>query len=182
MTEDKMVGSLTRWTWVWVNSGSWWWTGRPGMLQSRGVAESRTRLSDWTELNWTECEKVSVFLQSLKKWANIVLLAYHFDMSKAASIKMTLLKLKLLFTRWRVIWIPLLEHSVLLIIHKWWLIPRDIPDGLLVLSTGYNKYVWIFPSDKFSFLFFIFLQNFFFWGMEFASSISINLFPMILLY
>ena len=28
--------SLTQWTWVWVDSGSWWWTGRPGMLQSMG--------------------------------------------------------------------------------------------------------------------------------------------------
>ena len=36
-------------TWVWVNSGSWWWTGRPGMLQSTG-SQSQTQLSDWTEL------------------------------------------------------------------------------------------------------------------------------------
>ena len=34
------------WTWVWVASRSWWWTGRPGMLQSMG-----SQLSDWTELN-----------------------------------------------------------------------------------------------------------------------------------
>ena len=32
-------------------SGSWWWTGRPGVLQFMG-SQSRTRLSDWTELNW----------------------------------------------------------------------------------------------------------------------------------
>ena len=30
------MASLTRWTWVWVNSGSWWWTGRPGVLQFMG--------------------------------------------------------------------------------------------------------------------------------------------------
>ena len=30
---DDWMASLTRWTWVWVNSGSWWWTGRPGVLQ-----------------------------------------------------------------------------------------------------------------------------------------------------
>ena len=30
------MASPTQWTWVWVNSGSWWWTGRPGVLQSRG--------------------------------------------------------------------------------------------------------------------------------------------------
>ena len=42
--------SLTRWIWVWVNSGSWWWTGKPGMLQSMG---SQTVGHDWvTELNW----------------------------------------------------------------------------------------------------------------------------------
>ena len=41
----------TWWTWVWVGSGSWWWTGRPGVLQCMG-SQSRTRLSDWTELNW----------------------------------------------------------------------------------------------------------------------------------
>ena len=40
------------WTWVWVNSGSWWWTGRPGMLQFIGLQRVG---HDWaTELNWTE--------------------------------------------------------------------------------------------------------------------------------
>ena len=48
---DGWIASLTRWTWVWVNSGGWWWTGRPGMLQSIGVAKSQTWLSYWTELN-----------------------------------------------------------------------------------------------------------------------------------
>ena len=48
---DGWMASLTRWTWVWVNSGNWWWTGRPGMLWFMG-SQSRTRLSDWTELNW----------------------------------------------------------------------------------------------------------------------------------
>ena len=42
--------SLTWWTWDWASSGSWWWTGRPGVLQSMG--SQRVRL-DWaTELNW----------------------------------------------------------------------------------------------------------------------------------
>ena len=31
-----LMASLTQWTWVWINSGSWWWTGRPGMLRSTG--------------------------------------------------------------------------------------------------------------------------------------------------
>ena len=34
--DDGWMASPTRWTWVWVNSGSWWWTGRPSMLQSVG--------------------------------------------------------------------------------------------------------------------------------------------------
>ena len=46
---DVWMASLTRWTWVWASSGSWWWTGRPGVLQSMG-SQSRTRLSDWTAI------------------------------------------------------------------------------------------------------------------------------------
>ena len=41
--------AFSQWTWVWVNSGSWWWTGKPGMMQSMG-SQSRTWLIDWTEL------------------------------------------------------------------------------------------------------------------------------------
>ena len=44
------MASLTRWTWVWASSRSWWWTGKSGMLQSMG-SQSQTRLSNWTELN-----------------------------------------------------------------------------------------------------------------------------------
>ena len=48
---DGWMAPLTRWTWVWVNSRSWLWTGRPGMLQS--VGSQRVR-HDWaTELNST---------------------------------------------------------------------------------------------------------------------------------
>ena len=46
---DGWMASLTRWRWVWVNSGSWWWTGRPGMLWFMGP-QSLIQLSDWTEL------------------------------------------------------------------------------------------------------------------------------------
>ena len=45
------MAPLTGWTWVWVNSGSWWWTGRPGAMQSMG---SQRVGHDWaTEPNWT---------------------------------------------------------------------------------------------------------------------------------
>ena len=51
-TEDEMVRwhHPTQWTWVWASSGSWWWTGRPGGLQSMGSQKVR---HDWVaELNW----------------------------------------------------------------------------------------------------------------------------------
>ena len=48
---DGWMASLTRWTWVWVNSGSWWWTGRPGMLLS--MVLQRVGHNWATELNWT---------------------------------------------------------------------------------------------------------------------------------
>ena len=51
---DGWMASPTQWAWVWANSGSWWWTGRPGRAAIYGVTKSRTWLSDWTELNWTE--------------------------------------------------------------------------------------------------------------------------------
>ena len=48
---DGWMVSPTQWTWVWVNSGSWWWTGWPGVLQSMG--SQRVRHNWMTELNWT---------------------------------------------------------------------------------------------------------------------------------
>ena len=67
---DGWMASLTQWTWVWVDSGSWWWTGWPGVLQFMG---SQRVGHDWvTELNWTE-ECLGCFLLVLlfKIW-------YHF--------------------------------------------------------------------------------------------------------
>ena len=47
---DGWMASPTRWTCVWASSGSWWWTGKPGILQSMGLQRVR---HDWvTELNW----------------------------------------------------------------------------------------------------------------------------------
>ena len=49
---DGWMASPTQWAWVWVNSGSWWWTGRLGVLQFMGLQRVG---HDWaTELNWTE--------------------------------------------------------------------------------------------------------------------------------
>ena len=49
---DGWMASLSRWTWVSVNSGSWWWTGRPGVLRFMG---SQRVGHDWaTDLIWSE--------------------------------------------------------------------------------------------------------------------------------
>ena len=49
---DDWMASPAWWTWLWVDSGSWWWTGRPGVLRCMG---SQRVGHDWaTELNWTD--------------------------------------------------------------------------------------------------------------------------------
>ena len=59
---DGWMASLTRWTWVWVNSGSWWRTGKPGVLWSM---KSQRVGHDWvTELNWFSWSVLAVRLQS----------------------------------------------------------------------------------------------------------------------
>ena len=53
---DGWMASLTGWTWVWVNSGSWWWTGRPGVLRFMG---SQRVSHDWaTDLIWSDLMKI----------------------------------------------------------------------------------------------------------------------------
>ena len=82
---DGWMASLTQWTWVWVNSESWWWTGRPGMLQSMGSQKLghdwATELTDWWmwdililktsfvvflkfKLNWLSCVFICGIWQS----------------------------------------------------------------------------------------------------------------------
>ena len=61
---DGWMASPTWWTWVWVKSGSWWWTGEPGVLQSWGRKESDT--TEW--LNW---KLISCFLLSWNVSYNI---------------------------------------------------------------------------------------------------------------
>ena len=63
---DGWMASPTRWTWVWVNSASWWWTERPGMLQFMG---SQRVGHDWaSELNSTEMYVLCSFLFKLFSW------------------------------------------------------------------------------------------------------------------
>ena len=61
---DGWMASLTQWTWVWVNSKSWWWTGMPGMLQSMGSQ----RVNWATELNWRILEWAAYLFSSRSAW------------------------------------------------------------------------------------------------------------------
>ena len=63
---DGWMASPTQCTWVWVSSRSWWWTGKPGVLQSMGL-QSWTQLSNWTELNWTDTKQIRSCLGMRKK-------------------------------------------------------------------------------------------------------------------
>ena len=57
---DGWMSSPTRWTWVCVSSRSWWWRGKPGVVQSM---ESQSVRHDWaTELNWKRCYSLLTFL------------------------------------------------------------------------------------------------------------------------
>ena len=63
---DGWMASPTQYTWVWVNSGSWWWTGRPGMLWFMGLQRIG---HDWaTKLSWTELILLKSFPGHLRVW------------------------------------------------------------------------------------------------------------------
>ena len=74
---DGGMASLTRWTWVWVNSRSWWWTERPGLLRFMGLQRVG---HDWvTVLNWTDRKLKLIYplMQLL-----LLLLCHSFNLSK----------------------------------------------------------------------------------------------------
>ena len=58
---DGWMASPTQWTWVWVNSRSWWWTGRPGVLRFMGLQRVR---HDWE----TELTELKLPLQKQRYW------------------------------------------------------------------------------------------------------------------
>ena len=63
---DGWIVSLTWWTWVSASSGSWWWTGKPGVLQSMG-SQSQTWLSDWTEYRTAEIRRTNFICKEVSK-------------------------------------------------------------------------------------------------------------------
>ena len=70
---DSWIASQTPWTWVWASSGSWWGTGRPGVLQSMGSQKVR---HGWaTELNWTDTDAVIYMFAELLAFSCVISLA-----------------------------------------------------------------------------------------------------------
>ena len=76
------MASLTQWTWVWVDSRSWWWTGRPGVLQFMGSQRVR---HDWaTELKWEDsaqnCTPLAAVHRVAKSqtWLSDFTFTFHF--------------------------------------------------------------------------------------------------------
>ena len=69
---DAWMASPTQWTWVWVDSGSWWWTGRPGVLTFMSCIVGH----NWaTELDW-KFEKLRIrlwFIGSLCDWVQVMI-------------------------------------------------------------------------------------------------------------
>ena len=73
---DGWMAKSIRWTWVWASSRSWWWTGKPGMLQSMG---SQRVVHDWvTELNWTE---LSILLSMVVQHSVVILVLSQEEMN-----------------------------------------------------------------------------------------------------
>ena len=78
---DGWMASPTWCTWVWVNSGSWWWTGRPGVLRFMGSQGVR---HDWvTELNWTCVRKSTIIYTQISiEWIESYLCSQYLTETK----------------------------------------------------------------------------------------------------
>ena len=71
---DGWMASPTRWTWVWASSGSWWRTGRPGVLQSMGSQRVRhhrmTKLTDWLKPDEWSTQGHKPVRKQAEQWQN----------------------------------------------------------------------------------------------------------------
>ena len=69
---DGWIASLTRWSWVWVVSRGWWWTGKPGVLQSMGSQivrhDSLTQLTDRVSLSLASMNVINLILELTIWW------------------------------------------------------------------------------------------------------------------
>ena len=62
---DGWMASLTQWTWIWVNSRSWWWTEKPGVLLFMGSQRvGHDWATNWTELNSSRASQVVLVVKN----------------------------------------------------------------------------------------------------------------------
>ena len=121
---DGWMASLTRWTWVWVNSGRWWWTERPGMLRFMG--SQRVRHYWATELNWTE-DHMPLFCGSCHKYNSVFV-------CEAPSL------IFIHLSRPYVLWEYRVSSSRVIIISLQWI--------LCLAHETVNKYSWIYWMNE----------------------------------
>ena len=122
---DGWMASSTQRTWVWVNSRSWWWTGRPGMLQSMG--SQRVRHNWVTELNWS----LSVFWLLVYMHAQLLSCVWFFE------TPMTLARQAPLSMEFPRHWSGLPFHP-----------PGDLPNpGVKLISPSLAG--WFFTTEQF---------------------------------
>ena len=149
---DGWMASLTLWAWVWVNSGSLWWTGRPGVLRFMG---SQRVGHDWvTELNWLICVCVcDIYYQTLEIF-NHCFSEYCFSShssfwdSDNANIRSLLLSHRLLGSVY-------FSHS-----HSNWVNPTHLSPSSLIIV--FDLYCWEHPAKVFiSVIYFIHSCNFY---------------------
>ena len=75
---DGWMAFLTRWAWIWVNSESWWWTGRPGMLRFMGSQTVRhEEWLNWTELNWLSWKMMPRTFEIL--WTSLTFIFHYYN-------------------------------------------------------------------------------------------------------
>ena len=89
---EGWMASLTQWAWVWVNAGSWWWTGRPAVLRFMGSQSDTAEQLNWTELilGWEEHSQYhfyknkfvlffSYFICEVNIWMLFLLFSFFFQ-------------------------------------------------------------------------------------------------------
>ena len=118
---DGWMASPTWWAWIWVNSGSWFWTGRPGVLWFMG---SQRVGHNWvTELNWTEQSSgFPYFLQFRSEFGNKEFMIWATVSSQAcfcwlyrASPSLAAKNIINLISLWTIWWCPCVESSLVLL-------------------------------------------------------------------
>ena len=114
---DGCMATLTRWTWVWVNSGSWWWTGRPGMLWFMG--SQRVRHNWMTELNWTEliCQYSDICLLAICD-NSCIFHSAQIETQNFIWLYVSLIRLANVHSEWRLTYVMIWWRVLFSAVHK----------------------------------------------------------------